>query len=126
MFLRLVLNNFRRSWYISMERPPASNKGSLPNEFISDFIFESDNGAFVLLQWISVHSYVTPTYLPNRTGGTKEATSTTVLTADGRAVKREEASESCLMVCRNTTVLTWRKVIIAVIYVVDCFRNFKL
>jgi hypothetical protein len=27
---------------------PASNKRSLTKEFISDFIFESDNGAFVL------------------------------------------------------------------------------
>jgi hypothetical protein len=38
-----------------------------PKEFISDFIFESDNGAFVLLPWnISTflrQSYVNPTYL---------------------------------------------------------------
>jgi hypothetical protein len=37
-FQRLVLRNFRRSWYIST----ASNKGSLPKEFISDLISEAD------------------------------------------------------------------------------------
>jgi hypothetical protein len=53
---RLVLKNFRRSWYISTE-DLVPKKGSP-----LDFIYESDNGAFVLLPW-NISTFLRPSYV---------------------------------------------------------------